>query len=159
MEELGLKDSSCNLHAICIISYIFVIFNTPRMNQTFDVTGRKILPGSNMAIEKNLPWLTIHGAKSSLRPHFTMARQCVWTISKYCIYILIYTLHTTRKVNYRHEKNRGINTKIIDIDTCCNYFEIIVARCDNKYGESVLMVIYESEGSKRLATTLSNDVC
>ena len=44
MEQLGLKDSSCKVVAICIVSYFFKpIFNTSCRCQTFDMTWCKIL--------------------------------------------------------------------------------------------------------------------
>jgi hypothetical protein len=38
MEQLGLKDSSRNLHAICVINYFFVYIYYSIYVQTFDVT-------------------------------------------------------------------------------------------------------------------------
>jgi hypothetical protein len=40
MEQLGLKDSSRNLHAICVISYFFRLYLILHACvQTFNVTG------------------------------------------------------------------------------------------------------------------------
>ena len=44
--QLGLKDSSRNLHAICVVSYFFRLYLILYICvQTFDVTGFKILLG------------------------------------------------------------------------------------------------------------------
>jgi hypothetical protein len=45
------------------------------------------------------------------------------TQDKECVYA-----HTTRKIICCHEKNRGINTKIVAINTCCHNFKIIASR-------------------------------
>ncbi len=69
MEQLGLKDSSRKLVAICIISYflsLFLILYTGV--QTFDVTRRKIL-GSKQTLSKTI--LVKGKWKGQLADHLT----------------------------------------------------------------------------------------